>query len=50
MDEKCKTVNKKTVTHSFEFTTIKEAEIYFRQIGGVKIDEFMNKMRDEYGI
>lgn len=55
--EACKEVDeksKKTLNEDFQaplsFSTIEEAEQYFRSIGGITIEEFEHKMKEEYGI
>lgn len=31
------------------FSSIDEAEQYFRSLGGITVEEFVNKMREKYG-
>ncbi|MCF0180261.1 MAG: hypothetical protein HUJ97_08490 [Bacteroidales bacterium] len=49
-DEKCKKSLNEDVKIPSSFSTIQDAEQYFRSIGGITVEEFEYKMREEYGI
>ncbi len=55
--EACKEVDEKSKKHINEdfrtplsFSSIEEAEQYFRSIGGITVEEFEHKMKEDYGI
>ena len=50
VDEKCKKNLNEDVKIPSSFSTINDAEQYFRSIGGITVEEFEHKMREEYGI
>ena len=52
--EACKEVDdvKEVIEEGMEptsFSSIAEAEAYYRSIGGITVEEFKNKIRDLYG-
>lgn len=49
IDEKCKKLDEGVQMPS-SFSSAKEAEQYFRSIGGITIEEFDNKIKEEFGM
>jgi hypothetical protein len=53
--EACKEVDnvKETITEGMNapmnFSSIEDAEQYYRSIGGITVEEFKNKMKEMYG-
>lgn len=50
VDDKCVKYNEVDTLMSLSFSTIEDVEKHFRNIGGITIDEFMTKIRTDYGI
>lgn len=50
VDEKCKKHLNESNQMSTSFSSINDAEQYFRSIGGITVEEFEHKMQEEYGI
>lgn len=50
VDEKYKNNLNEDVHMPSSFSTIEEAEKYFRSVGGITVEEFEQKKREKYGI
>lgn len=50
VDENCKKHLNESNQMPTSFSSINEAEQYFRSIGGITVEEHEHKMREEYGI
>lgn len=50
VDEKCKSVIVENTQLPLYFSSIEKVEQYFRSIGGIIVEEFTHKMKEEYRI
>ena len=48
VDEKCKSVIVENTQLPLYFSSIEKVEQYFRSIGGITVEEFTHKMKEEY--